>query len=124
MSFIPTSTARVQAFAGALYGVQAGSTTMAAVNRDIANNGEAATFNTYFSLSFGSLSSTQVAERLVTNLGITEAGFVAVNYIVGQLNGTPKAATCSISLYALPKPSTSANTPKPKALGCSAKTVF
>ena len=92
MSFIPTSTARVQAFAGALYGVQAGSTTMAAVNRDIANNGEAATFNTYFTLSFGGLSSTQVAERLVTNLGITEAGFVAVNYVVGQLNGTPKAA--------------------------------
>ena len=51
MSFVfPTNASQVQAFAGALFGVQVGSATMAQVNADIlANGGLTATLNGYYS---------------------------------------------------------------------------
>ena len=85
MSFVPTSTAIVQSFAGALYGRQIGTVTMAAVNRDIDNVGLNSTLNSYFAFSFGNETATQVATRVVTNLGITEGSANAIAYIVGVL---------------------------------------
>ena len=93
MASIPTSTLIVQRFASALYGVQVGSTTMAAVNRDIASNGLNATLNSYFAASFGSMSSTDVGTLLVANLGIPAAGAAeAIAYVVGKLNGVAAGA--------------------------------
>lgn len=91
MALIPTSTLVVQSFAGALYGVQLGTNTMAAVNRDIANLGLNPTLNAYFSYSFGNLTAAQVAARLVANLGITTGSDNAVAYVVGQLGAAPAA---------------------------------
>ena len=78
MALIPTSTAIVQSYAGALYGKQIGTVTMAAVNRDIDNMGLNSTLNAYFSYSFGTETATQVATRVVTNLGITEGADNAI----------------------------------------------
>ena len=87
MSLIPTSTAIVQSFAGALYGQQIGTVTMAAVNRDIDNLGLNSTLNSYFNYSFGTLTAAQVADRVTTNLGITTGKDNANAYIVGVLAG-------------------------------------
>jgi len=88
MASIPTSTLVVQRFASALYGVQVGSNTMAAVNRDIASLGLTTTLNSYYAASFGSMANSDVATMLVANLGITGAAATnAVAYVVGQLNG-------------------------------------
>ena len=88
MTSIPTSTLVVQRFASALYGVQVGSNTMAAVNRDIASLGLTTTLNSYYAASFGSMANSDVATMLVANLGITGAAATnAVAYVVGQLNG-------------------------------------
>jgi len=93
MALIPTSTLIVQRFASALYDVQVGTTTMNAVMHDIDNNGLSPTLNGYFAASFGSLTNTQVANLLVTNLGIPSAGAAeAVAYVVGKLNGVPTAS--------------------------------
>ena len=87
MALIPTSTALVQTFAGALYGKQIGTVTMAAVNRDIDNLGLDTALNSYFTYSFGNETATQVATRLVTNLGITDGADNAIAYVVGVLGG-------------------------------------
>jgi len=91
MALIPTSTSVVQSFAGALYGLQIGTVTMAAVNRDVDNLGLNATLNAYYSYSFGALTVSQVAETIATNLGITTGKENAVAYIVGKLSAAPAA---------------------------------
>jgi len=87
MSFVfPTNASQVQAFAGALFGVQVGSATMAQVNADIlANGGLSTTLNGYYSATF---SSTAVAATAVaTNLGLTGAALTeGVAYVTAQLN--------------------------------------
>lgn len=80
-----TGTKTVQSFAGALYGVQVGSTLMAEVNRDIDRNGLNQTLNNYFNASFGSQSVAAVAANLVANLGITTGSADAVAYVSGKL---------------------------------------
>jgi hypothetical protein len=88
-----SSTAAIQRYANALYGVQVGMQTMAQVQREVADaqGSLSAVFNTYFERSFGSLSTTQVALRLVDALGIAPTGAtIAKNYIVAQLaNAAP-----------------------------------
>jgi hypothetical protein len=91
MALIPTSTAIVQSFAGALYGKQIGTTTMAAVNRDVTSLGLNATLNSYFTYSFGSMTAAQVADLVVTNLGIVTGKDNAAAYVVGQLNSAKSA---------------------------------
>ena len=87
MSFVfPTNASQVQAFAGALFGVQVGSATMAQVNADIlANGGLAKTLNGFYSAT---QSSTAVAAKAVaTNLGLTGAALTeGTAYITSQLN--------------------------------------
>lgn len=93
MSFVfPTNASQVQAFAGALFGVQAGSATMAQVNADIlANGGLIPTLNGYYSATF---SSTAVAAKAVaTNLGLTGAALTeGTAYITAQLNAAAPGA--------------------------------
>ena len=88
MAFLPTNAAQVQAFAGALYGIQAGTTTMAQVNADIAAVGSLnGALNAYYSASFGSLTTTSVANTLVANLGLTgTAATQGAAYVKGQLD--------------------------------------
>jgi hypothetical protein len=85
-----TGTKTVQSFAGALYGVQVGSTLMAEVNRDIDRNGLNQTLNTYFNASFGSELVATTAAKLVASLGITTGSAEAIAYVVGKL--TPAGA--------------------------------
>lgn len=83
----------IQSFAGAMFGKQIGTVTMTAVNAEVAANGLEATYNKYFTLAFGALTSTQVGELLVANLGIPEAGKEeAIAYVVGKL-GAAEAST-------------------------------
>ena len=91
MALIPTSTAIVQSFAGALYGKQIGSVTMKAVSSDINSLGLNTTLNSYFSYSFGTMTAAQVADMMVTNLGIVDGKANAVAYVVGQLNAAKPA---------------------------------
>lgn len=91
MALIPTSTAIVQSFAGALYGKQIGSVTLKAVSSDINNLGLNTTLNSYFSYSFGSMTAAQVADLMVTNLGIVDGKANAAAYVVGQLNAVKPA---------------------------------
>lgn len=89
----PTSSNQVQAFAGALYGVQIGSDTMAQVNNDInAYNGLGNALNIYYSASFGGVSTKSVADSVAANLGLT--GTLQTEgsaYIAAQLNAAPAA---------------------------------
>jgi hypothetical protein len=89
MSFVfPTNASQVQAFAGALYGVQVGTTTMAQVNNDIAaNGGLAKTLNSYYAATFGSVATATVASTVAANLGLTGAALTSgTAYITAQLN--------------------------------------
>jgi hypothetical protein len=87
------STNSIQSFAGALFGKQVGTTTLAAVNTEIEATSLEATYNKYFTLAFGALTSTQVGELLVANLGIPAEGKdEAVAYVVGKL-GAADAST-------------------------------
>jgi hypothetical protein len=95
MSFVfPTNASQVQAFAGALYGVQVGSTTMAQVNADIAaNGGLAATLNGYYAASFGGATTASVANTVATNLGLTGAALTSgAAYVEAQLNAAAPGA--------------------------------
>jgi len=78
----------VLAFAGALYGVQVGSVTMAQVNSDIISSGGLSkALNGYYAASFGSVSTTTVGTNVATNLGLTGAALTAgASYITAQLN--------------------------------------
>ena len=87
MSFVfPTNASQVQAFAGALFGVQAGSATMAQINADIlANGGLAKTLNGYYSATQSSTAA--AAKTVATNLGLTGAALTeGTAYITSQLN--------------------------------------
>jgi len=90
MALFPTNVAQVQAFAGALYGVQVGSTTMKQVEGDIsAQGGLTNALNYYYTASFGSEPPLNVAKRLVDNIGISAANKVdAEVYVTGVLSGT------------------------------------
>ncbi len=95
MSFVfPTNASQVQAFAGALYGVQVGTTTMAQVNADIAaNGGLAATLNGYYAATFGGATTASVATTVATNLGLTgDALTSGAAYVEAQLNAAAAGA--------------------------------
>ena len=85
----PTNANQVQAFAGALYGVQVGSVTMAQVTSDIAAvGGLNNALNSYYAASFGSLPTATVAASMAANLGLTGDALTAgTAYVTAQLNG-------------------------------------
>jgi len=93
MSFVfPTNASQVQAFAGALFGVQAGSATMAQVNADIlANGGLIPTLNGYYSATQSSTAN--AASAVAKNLGLTGAALTeGTAYITAQLNAAAPGA--------------------------------
>ena len=89
-----TNALKVQAFAGALFGVQVGTTTMAQVNADITSNGGLAnTLNGYYASSFGNVANATVAASVAANLGLTgDALASGTAYITAQLNGAAAGA--------------------------------
>ncbi|RYZ13022.1 MAG: hypothetical protein EOO24_01440 [Comamonadaceae bacterium] len=97
---IATSTTQIQRFANALYGVQLGSVTLAQVQSDVGTGGIAglpAVFNAYYNASFGGMTSAQVADTILNNVGINvgTSGIdaserqAAKDYIVANLNSAP-----------------------------------
>jgi len=84
----PTNANQVQAFAGSLYGIQIGSVTMAQVNNDIVSSGGLnKALNSYYSASFGGLSTATVAATFAANLGLTGAALSeGTNYVIARLN--------------------------------------
>jgi hypothetical protein len=90
----PTNANQVQAFAGALYGQQIGSITLAQVTSDIqAAGGLSKALNGYYSASFGSTPTATVAATVAANLGLTgTAATDAAAYITAVLNGTAASA--------------------------------
>jgi hypothetical protein len=94
MSFFPTNANQVQAFAGAMYGTQIGSVTMAQVTSDIAAvGGLKNALNAYYSASFGSLPTATVAATVAANLGLTGTALTSgTAYITAQLNGVAAGA--------------------------------
>ena len=92
MSF-RTNALKVQAFAGALYGVQVGTTTMAQVNADITSGGFTNTLNSYYASSFGNVANATVAASVAANLGLTgDALASGTAYITAQLNAAAAGA--------------------------------
>jgi len=91
MAFLPTNASQVQQFAVALYGIQVGSTTMAAVQADItAVGGLNKALNTYYAVSFGSQTTAAVAASVAANLGLTgQAATDGAAYITAALNAAP-----------------------------------
>ena len=90
-----TNAQKVQAFAGALYGVQLGTTYMSYVNADITSTGGLTNaLNGYYNSSFGAVTNADVAKTVVKNLGITGTTAVAdaEAYIQAQLNAAAPAA--------------------------------
>jgi S-layer protein len=94
MAFLPTNASQVQQFAVALYGIQVGTATMAAVQQDITNvGGLNKALNAYYAASFGSSTTAAVAASVVANLGLTgTAATDAAAYITAVLNGTAASA--------------------------------
>jgi S-layer protein len=84
----PTNANQVQAFAGAMYGIQIGSVTMAQVNNDIANSGGLTNaLNSYYNASFGGVATSTVAATVAANLGLTGAALSeGTNYVTARLN--------------------------------------
>jgi hypothetical protein len=97
MSF-RTNALKVQAFAGALFGIQVGTTTMTQVNADITSNGGLAnTLNGYYASSFGGVANATVAATVAANLGLTgDALASGTAYITAQLNGAAASARGSV----------------------------
>ena len=93
MSF-RTNALKVQAFAGAMYGIQVGTTTMAQVNADITSAGGLSNaLNGYYTSSFGSVANATVATTVATNLGLTgDALTNGAAYITAQLNAAAPGA--------------------------------
>ncbi len=90
---IRTNALKVQAFAGALYGIQVGTTTMAQVNADITSGGFTNTLNSYYASSFGNVANATVAATVAANLGLTgDALTSGTAYITAQLNGAAAGA--------------------------------
>lgn len=90
----PTSANQVQAFSGAMYGLQIGSVTMAQINNDItAYGGLNNALNSYYTASFGSATTASVATTVATNLGLTGDSLAAgTAYITAQLNAAAAGA--------------------------------
>jgi len=90
----PTSANQVQAFSGAMYGVQVGSVTMAQVNNDIiAYGGLNNALNSYYTASFGDKTTASVATTVATNLGLTGDLLTAgIAYLTGNLNSAAPGA--------------------------------
>jgi hypothetical protein len=90
----PTSANQLQAFAGALYGVQIGSVTMAQVTSDIAAvGGLDIALNNYFASSFSGVPTASVAASMASNLGLTGALLTeGTAYIAAQLNAAAPGA--------------------------------
>lgn len=90
----PTNANQVQAFAGAMYGQQIGSVTLAQVTSDIqASGGLTNALNAYYNASFGSRTTASVAATVVANLGLTgQAATDGTAYITAQLTAAPAAA--------------------------------
>lgn len=93
MSF-RTNALKVQAFAGAMYGIQVGTTTMAQVTADITSAGGLANaLNGYYTSSFGSVANATVGTTVATNLGLTgDALTNGAAYITAQLNAAAPGA--------------------------------
>jgi Ca2+-binding RTX toxin-like protein len=90
----PTNANQVQAFAGAMYGVQIGSVTMAQVNNDIISSGGLnKALNSYYTASFGGVATATVAATVAANLGLTgDALNEGKAYITAQLNAAAAGA--------------------------------
>ena len=93
MSF-RTNALKVQAFAGAVYGIQVGTTTMAQINADITSAGGLSNaLNGYYTSSFGSVANATVGTTVATNLGLTgDALTNGAAYITAQLNAAAPGA--------------------------------
>jgi len=92
MAFIPTNAAQVQQFAGALYGLTAGTQTMGFVLGEINRTSLDQVLNTYYTASFGRETTLAVSQRMVANLGITgDASAAAVTYVNGLLSAATAA---------------------------------
>ena len=92
MAFIPTNAAQVQQFAGALYGLTAGSQTMNYVLGEIAKTSLDQVLNTYFAATFGKETTLAMSTRIVANLGISgDSAAAATTYVNGLLNAAPAA---------------------------------
>jgi len=101
MSFlIPTNAVQIARFANGLYGSQLGFASTNGIVSDVAGGGLIATFNNYYSLSFGAMTTSAVAQQIITNLGIVTGSngqtassvSVALAYVTGQLNAAAPAA--------------------------------
>jgi Ca2+-binding RTX toxin-like protein len=90
----PTSANQLQAFAGALYGVQIGSVTMAQVTSDIAAvGGLDIALNNYYASSFSSVKTASVAASMASNLGLTgDLLTEGTAYITAQLTAAAPEA--------------------------------
>ena len=84
----PTNANQVQAFAGAMYGIQIGSVTLAQVNSDIVSSGGLSkALNGYYAASFGGVATATVAATVAANLGLTgDALSEGTNYVTARLN--------------------------------------
>ena len=100
MAILATNAVQIARFANALYGIQLGSATNAAVLADItAAGGLDNALNSYYTSSFGSKTSAEVAAIVVANLGIaagsnglTAANVTdATNYVAATLNAASAA---------------------------------
>jgi len=94
MAFLPTNASQVQQFAVALYGIQVGSSTMAAVQQDItAVGGLKNALNAYYAASFGTQTTASVAASVAANLGLTGTALTdGAAYITAALNAAPASA--------------------------------
>jgi len=94
MAFLPTNASQVQQFAVALYGIQVGTTTLAAVQSDIvAVGGLNNALNAYYAASFGSKTTAAVAASVAANLGLTGTALTdGTAYITAALNAAPSTA--------------------------------
>lgn len=92
MAFIPTNASQVQQFAGALYGLTAGTQTMGFVLGEINRTSLDQVLNTYYTASFGRETTLAVSQRMVANLGITgDSSAAAVTYVNGLLSAATAA---------------------------------
>jgi len=113
---IATSTTLIQRFADALFGVQVGSTLLQEILDDRSTpgiDGLKPLFDNYYTQNFSAMSSGQVADMMLSNLGIAVGNYglnaaavkIAHDYITAYLNGTPasqrgEAASAILTLWA------------------------
>ena len=97
---IPTNAVQIARFANGLYGVQLGFASTNGIVSDVGGAGLIPTFNNYYSLSFGAMTTAAVAQIVITNLGIVantgglsaNAVSAALAYVTAQLNAAAPAA--------------------------------